>query len=687
MGCVVLSAHAGVLRIHDIQGRGHVSAFVGQDVSDVEGVVTQLGADGFYMQDTVADDDAATSEGIRVSWAEAVVIGDVVRVSGTILEVRPGCAACSSASDAFNNLTTTEIGATLVAIVDRAVPLPDAVRLGSRLGERRPPSEIVEDDAVGDDPGKSPAGDDAAKSHPCGCSEAAPAGDVENGASTFDPERDGLDFYESLEGMRVEIDQASAVGPTTHPAGRRAQIAVVPSGGIGFGPFTSRGGLLRLPQDDNPERILVVGGEGAGIPDLDVGDAFTEPIVGVIDYAFGNFELIAPKPPLGLELGPPRPAQRLVPPAPDDLTVATFNVQNLGPASPAAKFEDIAGIIVHDLGAPDLLVLQEIQDNSGPVDDGTTDASDTYALLIERIAAGGGPLYGFRDVAPVDGQDGGEPGANIRVGFLVREDRGVVVVDRSSQGRGRANFVSDVAGVPELGQSPGLIEPDNDAFSESRKPVAIELRFGATPIFVVGVHFNSQLGDPPLFGRFQPPERPTRVQRSEQARIVSHFVQQILDVDPGAKVLVLGDMNDVDSSPPLSVLAAAGLWDLVADLPDKERYTHIFQGNAEAIDHVLVSRALADDRVDSRIAHANADFARASSDHDPIVARFSLRSTERTRGAGCRCDLSSKPSREGCFSMLAVVALFARHGRHRRRRSRKTGRHVAARVVEAVLLG
>jgi hypothetical protein len=69
------------------------------------------------------------------------------------------------------------------------------------------------------------------------------AGNVESGVSTFDPERDGLDFYESLEGMRVEVDQASAVGPTIRPAGQRAQIAVVPSGGTGFGPFTSRGGL------------------------------------------------------------------------------------------------------------------------------------------------------------------------------------------------------------------------------------------------------------------------------------------------------------------------------------------------------------------------------------------------------------------------------------------------------------
>jgi hypothetical protein len=43
------------------------------------------------------------------------------------------------------------------------------------------------------------------------------------------------------------------------------------------------------------------------------------------------------------------------------------------------------------------------------------DASDTFN---ELIGAAGGPTYDFRQIDPVDDQDGGEPGGNIRVGFL-----------------------------------------------------------------------------------------------------------------------------------------------------------------------------------------------------------------------------------------------------------------------------
>src|SRR5262249_21769733 len=65
------------LRIHDLQGAGQLSPYNGQTVSGIPGVVTALGARGFYMQDPEPDADEATSEGIFVftSVAPTVSVG------------------------------------------------------------------------------------------------------------------------------------------------------------------------------------------------------------------------------------------------------------------------------------------------------------------------------------------------------------------------------------------------------------------------------------------------------------------------------------------------------------------------------------------------------------------------------------------------------------------------------------
>jgi predicted extracellular nuclease len=46
------------------------------------------------------------------------------------------------------------------------------------------------------------------------------------------------------------------------------------------------------------------------------------------------------------------------------------------------------------------------------------DATVTLQMLIDAIATAGGPTYEYRQINPVDDQDGGEPGGNIRVAFL-----------------------------------------------------------------------------------------------------------------------------------------------------------------------------------------------------------------------------------------------------------------------------
>jgi hypothetical protein len=99
------------------------------------------------------------------------------------------------------------------------------------------------------------------------------------------------------------------------------------------------------------------------------------------------------------------------------LTLGDYNVENMGPR--VAHLPVVAGHIVSALHTPDLLFLQEIQDNSGEGDDGTVAANVTLGKLVAAIAAAGGAFnYSWAEIDPVDGQDGGVPGGNIRPVYL-----------------------------------------------------------------------------------------------------------------------------------------------------------------------------------------------------------------------------------------------------------------------------
>ncbi|KAG7088492.1 hypothetical protein E1B28_012480 [Marasmius oreades] len=76
-----------------------------------------------------------------------------------------------------------------------------------------------------------------------------------------------------------------------------------------------------------------------------------------------------------------------------------------------------------------IMFLQEIQDNSGPTDDGEVSANLTLTALVEAIAKAGGVSYNFTEIPPVDGQDGGQPGGNIRTAYLYRPEKLRLVQD------------------------------------------------------------------------------------------------------------------------------------------------------------------------------------------------------------------------------------------------------------------
>lgn len=584
------------LRIHDIQGAAHISPLVGQLVSNVAGIVTAKSSNGFYMQDPQPDTDPATSEGLFVFLGtnapqlSTINVGDAVLVNGTVVEFRPG------GSGGTDNLTLTEISnpgrSVTVQSSGNALPAPTVIGLGGRT----PPTVIIENDTNGS---------------------------VEDASDNdFDPAQDGIDFYESLEAMLVQVNDALAVGPTSD----FGEIPVVADNGANAGPRSARGGVIIGDDysDFNPERIIIDDTIVSNPPALKVNDRFGSPVIGVLDYSFGNFKLYNTQPwPSVIDGGLTREVTSLTSNG-NQLTVASFNVENLSPNNSADKFNELASLIVNNLKSPDIIGIEEVQDNNGATNDAVVDADQTLNLLIAAIQRAGGPAYEYRQINPVDDQDGGQPGGNIRVAFLFKPGR-VKFVDRPGGTPTASTTVVAGKKGPELSFSPGRIAPTDPAFEDSRKPLAGEFVVNGRTFFVIVNHFNSKGGDDPLFGRFQPPERSSEDQRIAQAQIVNDFVDSILALDPNANVVVLGDLNDFEFSPTIETLKGEVLNDLVELLPKPERYTYVFDGNSQVLDHILISDYLFARGVpEYDVVHVNAEFPDQASDHDPEVARFTL---------------------------------------------------------------
>ena len=579
--------------IHDVQGAAHTSPKVGMSVK-VSGIVTAKRSNGFYLQepDAEADADVATSEGVFVftlNSPTSVSVGDAATVTGTVSEFRPGGASTA-------NLTTTELTGPTIVVQSTGNLLPTPMPIGA--GGRVPPTEVIENDASG--------------------------GDVET-SGVFDPAQDGIDFWESLEGMRVTIANPAIVGPSNS----FNEISVLADGGAGATGRTARGGIVISASDSNPEKIVlddeILKLLGMPFPtQINVGDSFSGSVTGVVDYNFGLFMVELTASPTKVSAGLAREVAG--DPGPQELAIATFNVENLDPND--GTFAKMADLIVNNLRSPDVISLEEIQDNNGATNDSTVDATTTLALLRDAVIAASGPTYSWREIDPVDDQDGGEPGGNIRQVFFFRTDRGLTFVDRLGATSTTPNAVVN-AGGPQLLYSPGRIDPTNSAFNSSRKPLAAEFTYNGHHVFVVANHFNSKGGDDPLWGRHQPPLLASELQRQQQANIVKAFVQQILGFDANAEVVVLGDLNDFEWSNPLMALKSAPgpLNDLIETLPANERYTYVFEGNSQTLDHILVSDRLLALGARTDVVHVNAEFWDQASDHDPQVAMLPLRDT------------------------------------------------------------
>ncbi|MER6622778.1 MULTISPECIES: endonuclease/exonuclease/phosphatase family protein [unclassified Streptomyces] len=574
-------AHADTVRIHDIQGDTRTSPLAGQQVTDVTGIVTGIrtygSSRGFWIQDPAPDADPATSEGVFVftgsTTPKGVAVGDAVTVSGTVSEYVPG-------GTSSGNQSLTEITRPVFTVVSSGNPLPAATTLDAR---------------------SVPA---AYTPEPNGSVNALP----------LRPAEYALDLYESLEGMNVRVSDTRVVGATDPYT--ELWVTVKP-----YEHRNRRGGTVYGSYDaQNTGRLQIQSlGRASDFPDANVGDTLTGTTSGPLDYnQYGGYTLVANElgtlESAGLERETTR-GQRAT-----ELAVATYNVENLDPSDDT--FAAHAAAIVNNLKSPDIVSLEEIQDNNGATDDGTVAADLTMARLIDAIEAAGGPRYDWRSVDPADKQDGGEPGGNIRQAFLFNPAR-VSFTDRAGGDATTATGVTKIRGKAALTLSPGRVDPASEAFDNSRKPLAGEFTFRGRTVIVIANHFASKGGDQGLTSQYQPPARSSETQRHLQAKAVHDFTAKILKTQKNADVVALGDINDFEFSETTEILEGEGvLWSAIKSLPRSERYSYVYQGNSQALDQILISPSVRRGAFTYDSVHINAEFHDQISDHDPQVLRF-----------------------------------------------------------------
>ncbi len=579
--------------IYDIQGEGHISALEGQVVK-TDGIVTAVAFNGFYLQDPEGDGNDATSDGIFVftgSGGDKPAVGDEVSVTGTVNEFIPGGAGTG-------NLSVTQIGGvTDLQVLSSGNELPAATIIGQ--SGRVAPNEVV-------------------------ISEDELPVNLQDEPGNYDPEEDAIDFYESLEGMRVTIEDAVAVSPTRVFSEFSAEFFTLPNQGATSDDGLNERGGINLDSgpdntgDQNPERVQVqfdptlFGGEPLAI---NVGDQVGD-VTGVVGYSFGNYEVNATEPitvtPGGLEQ-----EVTSIEGTEDRLTVASYNILNVSAdGSDDDQIELLAQQIVNNLNTPDIIGLQEVQDNNGTTNDGTTDATQTLQAIVDAIAAAGGPTYEFFDVEPADGSTGGVPGGNIRNAYLYNPDR--VSVDETSI---------------------GIIE--DSTFDGTRDPLVATFEFNGEEVTIVNNHFTSRFGSTPVFGGPQPFEQAGEAEREAEAQAINDFVDGLLADDPDANVIVLGDLNTFEFANDLTeILPGTGeeqvltnLTDLLEEQGADDLYTFIFDGNSQILDHIFVTDGLLE-TAEYDIVHVNNDFVRddngivfdsiVASDHEPVVASFEI---------------------------------------------------------------
>jgi predicted extracellular nuclease len=575
-----------------IQGNGSTSPLVDQFVTTT-GIVTALRSSGFYVQtpDGLDDLDPATSEGLFVFTSGATMrpsVGDAVRVTGVVSEFAP----------APPSPPGTELGGGPVfAVIDSGQPLPVPVVL-------------------------QPA-------------DTSPAGSLEQ--------------LERYEGMRVQAD-LSIIAPTDGSVFESA--ATASSNGVFYAVINGLARPVREPGvdpasatppglpccvprfDGNPERLRVDSNAQPGSTLLNV--AAGQRIfgmTGVLDFAFGSYTIL-PDPGAGTVVG----AQEATPvpvASASEFTVASANLERFFDEQDDPDHDDAvltadavnlrlqkASLTVrYVLRSPDVLGVVEVENLS----------------ILQRLAArinADAVAEGDSDPMYVAYLEEGNDIGGIDSGFLVKSAR------------------VDVISVEQVGKDTTYTTPDGmTALLNDRPPLVLKAAVNGPvatpfPITVIVNHLRSLSGIDGTDG--------ARIRAKRRAQ--AEFLASLIDAHQAAeRVISVGDYNafpfndglvdvvgTVKGQPTPETQVALASPDLVepdlTNLGDvlgaAQQYSFVFDGNAQALDHIIVN-SLALKRV-TRAAYArsNADFPESLrgdatrperlSDHDAAIAYFAF---------------------------------------------------------------
>jgi uncharacterized protein len=420
--------------------------------------------------------------------------------------------------------------------------------------------------------------------------------------------------YEPLEGQRITIDFiASVVGPTQRYESRH--LAGDPE--ITLAPLVSPLGDQRMVDALTVDigTITLTGGLGVDLPAVNTFDRVTaKGLTGILAYQFGRYVVLVDSP-QALQVTPGDLSPASIPPTgEDEWTLCSFNAENLfdamndkdgdmgawAPPDAAAyrrQVERRAALIRERLGGCTVVGLQEVEGKD-----------EVWADLARAV----GPSYRYDYWESADARD-------ITVGLLYDSARVEVLGSAGAPTCGPVEYGVDPRQV--IGRrAPDYACPAGSFPLFDRAPYVADILVANASgdrrmeVRLVVVHLKSKRGD----------EAENALRRMEQARDVA----ALLDA-PNS--VALGDLNDTLGSAPLAQFEGlTNLFERYVALGD--RYTYIYNGRSQAIDHVIMSPGIEAYFAGGQAVHANADFAEPLpqqdgrvSDHDPVCARFLFR--------------------------------------------------------------
>ena len=429
--------------------------------------------------------------------------------------------------------------------------------------------------------------------------------------------------YECHEGMRVRIASGTVASGSQHFS--TDPVAEMYVTATSSRPFREPGieypGESGLPVwDGNPE-VFELDPDRLGLANVswDPGTSFTA--VGVLAYEWFGYELWPTELTLGTA-GPSLPravrAKRS-----GEITVASQNLLDLREGADATKLGKLSRFIREVLGSPDIVAVQEVYGQTA------------LTNLASRITADdSGVTYTAHVEAPGSSDQS--------VGFLVRS--GVTVNS-----------------VTEHGRSETFIDPRDDSVDplNDRPPLVLDATVGGLDFSVVVIHNRSlsDIDDPARGGWI-------RTKRLEQAQSVARLVESLQD----SRVIVVGDYNAFEFTdghvdvvgqisgkvtPGMNLLSGPDLVTrdlcvLTNQVPASDRYSFVFQGNAQTLDHAAVNQNLERHVVEIQYARGNADAAEnneddatnalLASDHDGFVVYLSSDAKPPVNPSPCQAD-------------------------------------------------